>query len=228
MAWVGAVVPGHLVAQLSGALCGEPHVLPGLMWLAGPQQPHHQPYQLAGGEHEGPLVTVLAHFVKFALVIGGVLRVAHPHPVGRLAEVVVQVAIAGAGQSGLLGLEVRRLVLTPLEAGILGHSGLVVIETLDAGDLGDDTSGEDGAKAGDGIQRARDKPHPLRNDGVESLHLLLRGRNALEAQSQDQVDRLVEGFRQVIGVTGYALELAGVWGRIREASLAPAIDELRI
>jgi len=39
---------------------------------------------------------------------------------------------------------------------------------------------------------------------------------------------LVEGFRQVIGVTGYALELAGVWGRIREASLAPAIDELRI
>jgi len=41
---------------------------------------------------------VLAPLLVLALVIGGILRIAHPHPVGRFAKVVAQIAIAGAGE----------------------------------------------------------------------------------------------------------------------------------
>jgi hypothetical protein len=68
-----------------------------LIGLVGRQQSHDQPYQLTRGEHERPLMTVCAYLMIFAIIVGGILRVAHPDRVGRLTEVVAEKTIAGAG-----------------------------------------------------------------------------------------------------------------------------------
>ena len=105
---------------------------PCLVRLVGRQQLNDQSDQLAGGEHDGPLVLVLARLVIFAVVIGGILWVTHSDLVGRLAEVVAQVAVAGVGEARLIGLEVGGLSFAPLQAGELGHLGLIVVEALDS------------------------------------------------------------------------------------------------
>ena len=56
----------------------------------------------AGGQDNGPLVLVLAHFVIFAIIISLVLNVVHPNGVGGFTEVVTQIAIAIADEGRML------------------------------------------------------------------------------------------------------------------------------
>jgi len=169
-------------------------------------------------------VLMLAYLVILALVVGRVLRVAHPNRVGGLTEVIAQVAVAASGQSRLLRLEISRLMVTPFQAGEFGHLGLVVVETLHASDFGDDAGGEDGAEAGDGIQGVGDGGHPLGDGRVEPLLLLLQESDGGQAHPQNEVDWLLERLWQWVGIAGDLLELAGIGRRVRETPFALAVD----
>ena len=105
------------------------------------------------------------HLVILAVVVGGILAVAHPNRIGRFAEVVAQVVIAGAREAGLVGLEIGRLGLAPLEAGLV----LLVVEARGPADFSEDAPGKDGTDAGDRLQRLGDGGHLRGNGGNLAL-----------------------------------------------------------
>lgn len=54
--------------------------LPGSVRFVSRQQPHHEAYQFACGEHEGAFVPMGAHFVVLALVVGRIFWGAQSGP----------------------------------------------------------------------------------------------------------------------------------------------------
>jgi len=106
------------------------------------EQGMHQTHKLASREDEGTFVLILGYFLVHAPVVGFVLQVVLTEQVGAQDEVVAQVDVADFGQAGVLGYKVARGAFPPSQAHELGEV-LLLWETEDIDDLGQDTSRDD-------------------------------------------------------------------------------------
>ena len=104
----------------------------------------------------------LIDLVELEVIVAPELGVASSHGVRGFQQVVTKVTVAGLYHSGILSLEVAGLVLSPDEAGVLGHRSLR-FKAVNIADLGDDTGRVD-------LPNARNRGQGVGND----LKLLLK------------------------------------------------------
>ncbi len=198
---------------------------PGSVRFVGRQQPHHEAYQFAGGEYEGTFMAMGAHFVVLALVVGRIFWGAHPDRVSGLTEVIAEVRVTGTGQVRFVSDVGGGLAAAPLEAGVLGDFGLVVVEAGQIADFGGDAGGEDGAEAGDGLQCLGDGLERVGDSRVQAFDARFQVGDQAQARVQDEVDGLLEGLGEGIGVMTDLEEGASISFGVREAAFAFLVDE---
>ena len=207
------------------------------------QQHEDRTDQLAGCEHQSPPMVVLAALGILAFIVGRILSRVSAQAVGAFNQVIAQIGIALGAEVTLLGGKVAGLLLGPPQAGKLGHRGLAVPEGLGPRslalavilaarhealrvlDLGDDAPSADGAQAIPGLEGLR-RREVLQGRGqvlMGGRQQLLQAGDLLQELVQGKVDGDEEFQRHGIRVLGYAEELTGIVGGVREAALAQAI-----
>ncbi len=94
----------------------------------------------------------------------------------------------------MVGLEVVRLGLAPHKAGELGYFSLFEVEAVQRTDFGNETGGEDGADAWDGLQGVWDGDQLVSDGGCEPLLLAFQEGDVFERKREDSVNRMVESL----------------------------------
>ena len=148
-----------------------------------------------------------------------------PDRISGLTEVVAEVGVTGTGQACFLGEVGSGLVAAPLEAGVLGDFGLVVVEAGQVTDFGDDASSEGRAEARDGLQGLGDGLEMVGDGRVQAFDVRFQASDQAQARAQDEVDGFLKGLGEGIRVMSDLEEGAGILFRVGEAASALLVDE---
>src|SRR5215211_580400 len=173
--------------------------------LAIPQQHIDKPHQLAGRQNERALVRVLGGLGIFGGIVVGVFRAVDAHTVGRLDQIVAQIAVATFAQRRIFGLEVARLFGLPGQASKL-RDGRLVVEAADVAQFGNQPGSPDRAESRHRGQRLWDGRQLLGDGLIQGLELTLERANGRQGGAQHQAQRLLQHLIEAIGVARGALQ----------------------
>lgn len=144
---------------------------------------------------------VLVDLFKFEVIVTLELGVASSHRVGSFQQVISKIAVAGFNHSGMLCLEVTRLVSVPDKTGKLGNRGLG-FKAVNIANFSDNTGRVNLSNTGDGCQSVRNNFKLLFNGLIQYFDLPFQCAHGSNRNSYCLVYSVVHCLGQTVRPSG--------------------------